>query len=350
MRFKYSTKDLASRLGLNEETGSPLFISDRRYPKSVGVTGGAGYFASALIAELLKRGIKVHAFVRRPMISKNDLLVYHQVEDLFSLNSLPDIDILVHAAANTSTANSLEKSWHDNVAVTQKLFQKAQAQQIHFAHISSLSVFASSDFSGRALEDTSLESAVNLYGGYAASKWCAEKWLLSEASKNSSKLSIYRLGLLMSSTPHPKTPFVPVTLAVRAYGLPARALVADHEKFDATPMSYATEALCSSFQESGIFHVAGSNTLSASELFSCLEDIHNPNQHHNSWPYRETKDARRLLGRWFEPQYLEKMWWTDIFQSSKIIYDTKNMDRFVPREGWDKNDLKCHLDNLHAAL
>ena len=348
MKLKYSVDDLSKKLDLPLADPVPSFVSVMRYPSSVAITGAQGYFGSFVISEFLRRGVRVHGYVRRPIVSQNPLLCYHYVDDLLNVNEYPsDVEAVIHASANTSTAKNLDQLWVDNVSITKHLFSLAQKTNKRFLHISSLSVFASSDFSGHVAEEESLLSAENLYGGYAASKWCAERWLLEEASKKPTPLSVYRLGLLMSPNPHPKTPLVPVVAAIKLFGGPPKHLVSSSDFFDATSLSYAAKSLCNSIQTSGIFNVSG-GPLCASTLHNCLEKV--SSRQEAPWPNLETKDARRILGRWFNQNHQNKMWWTDIFQSGKITFDTKKMAEYCQPAPWTSKDLEEHIRMLSENL
>jgi amino acid adenylation domain-containing protein len=187
-------------------------------PRAVFVTGATGTLGPALVRALASRGLAVTCLVR----AKDDAAALERLRDV--LHEVPrgvraiagdvaldglglgarfdalakEHDAIVHAAADlrlTSTYAALRAA---NVLGTAHACEFARAGSMRLHHVSTLSVFASSDLarSGRTFhEDDDLREARVLHGGYAQSKWAAERVVPRGAN-------VIRLGLVLPARTH----------------------------------------------------------------------------------------------------------------------------------------------------
>ena len=173
------------------------------------ITGGAGFVGIHLLKQLVesKKFTQVYTIVRDITklkkqaeyfnLSTSFLTEIKIIEgDLLTLNadSFPNVQYIIHSAAQIHCIKTLKQLWNNNVLVTQKIAEIYQNNEVNF--ISTLSVFVSSNKKGThaplKLEEDS--QCYELYGGYAQSKYIAEKIIERVQGK------IIRLGLITGST------------------------------------------------------------------------------------------------------------------------------------------------------
>lgn len=273
---------------------------------------------------------------------------------------LPDIDFdaLIHSAADISLAKTLDDLWDSNVIASQKLWHWANTHHCKIFHaISTLSVRVA----GEALADNiatlckendSLATSGSLSGGYAASKWCSESWLIKQASKhneNDMQLAIHRLGLLTFSADEgwPKTdPIWALAQEWRQKGKPlwlSPPLIPIHPKtpdflptlttvaFDWCPVRLCSEKVIEVVIKGGLgaFHWASDKPVSAEELFFELDKLY-PLKSCETWANDTlAKTAGRALMRFQNPRRWQKQWWMDLFQTDRHRFDTQNSKSIV---------------------
>lgn len=325
--MKYSVKDLSEKL---QTVPSFSFVpSEKNYDCIIsGTTGNLG-------ARLCRRFTdkKILALFRSKPSFFQDNVTWQSFDDFFQAPAYAKT--IIHSAANMSLANPLEKSWADNVLLTKKMLEVAATTHAHFCFISTLSVFATSDFNGHVREDEDLWNAQNLYGGYAASKWCAEYMI------NHSQVphSIARLGLLVGKDLG-HDPLASISTAWQKYGAPLFANPTAEEKTDLTPIEYAVNGIAQTCNNEGVFHFAGKNLWSGCELFEDYCSVWGGER--GCWPSQE-KTALRALLRWYDPKRAQRMWWLDVFQSSNNTYDTIRSEKFIDRPKWSDTERKSLL-------
>lgn len=353
--MKYSVNDLRSRIG-----SLPVALSRRHSNNSVLVTGATGWLGRHVVDELLARGWNVVAPVR----ASNDTQMWERVahwahhpnfhpiavHSLLQSHLYPNVDGVIHIAADMSLANTLEQAWESNVASTQHLFQWARINGARrFDFISTLSVFVSSDApAGRVYEDQDLHSAQNLYGGYAASKWCAEAWL--NANRFGMELGIHRLGLLSYSTCLGWAPTDGISAwgqAWRTWGKPQWMQSNHHDLVDWTPTEYAAQGIVEAFERNsvGVHHWANT-TATPSAVWHDLFEQQFGNRM-GVWPRIGLgKHAQRSLGRWSQPHIHQKLWWHDVFQSDRHTYDQSRSQSVGGCVQWSAEELKHAIGDL----
>lgn len=150
------------------------------------LTGGAGFIGRVVLERLLARGDYVYmvdalTYAADPDILKRQQLQYAgQVDfvcnDIRELGRLPDVEAVIHCAAETHVDNSIDMPdafVGTNIAGTAHLLEltrrKAQHGMPHFIHLSTDEVYGSLS-EGRATPDSPLRPS----SPYAASKAAAD--------------------------------------------------------------------------------------------------------------------------------------------------------------------------------
>lgn len=353
--MKYSVGDLQARI----ET-LPMAISRRHSTNTVLVTGATGWLGRHVVDELLARGWNVVAPVR----ALNDIQMWERVahwskdanfqpiavHSLLQSHLYPNVDGVIHIAADMSLANTLEQAWDSNVANTQHLFQWARLNGARrFDFISTLSVFVSSDAAaGRLYEDQDLHSSEHVYGGYAASKWCAEAWL--NANRFGMELGIHRLGLLSHSHRLGWAPTDGISAwaqAWRTWGKPSWMQSNPHDLVDWTPTEYATHGIVEAFEcnSVGAHHWANTRATPSSVWHDLFEQQFGDRP--GEWPRKGLgKHAHRALGRWSQPNIHHNLWWHDVFQSDRHTYDQSRSQNIGGRVQWTVEELRKAIEDL----
>jgi amino acid adenylation domain-containing protein/thioester reductase-like protein len=270
------------------------------------VTGTTGFFGSYILWELLRQSSHIiHCLVRdTPNIGKdriNKAIKQHGLyfddndwkrikiftgdleKDHLGLSSSDwshytnAIDFIYHCAASVSIVKPYEELKASNVEGTRRIIQLVtQGKRKALHYVSTLSVFVDAlPKASNCLESDNLSNDVEVYGGYAQSKWVAEK-MLQLFSPHLSKLSIYRLGLLTGKIDKgtaPKQDWFSLILAGKG-NFEEHSLV--EEQFDFTPVDYAAKALVyislNSQKAFGTFHIANSNPVSAKLLAKVMQN------------------------------------------------------------------------------
>lgn len=261
---------------------SETFISKKTETNNaILVTGGSGFLGIHLLKELVmtNRYTNIYTIVRNKHKLKEQAQ-YFQLNtdwldnvtiiegDLLSLSEseFPNVEYIIHSAAKIHCLHSLNRLWTDNVLATHKILQIYQYNKVKF--MSTLSVFVSSNLTGNHLPQSLLESNdYLLYGGYAQSKYIAEK--LTEKYNQ----SIIRLGLLTGSS---KTGVFPVdffSLFIKLNKqLGCYPLNYENSYVDITPVDYCANSICNRIQDSvAIMHIANKQSAELAEFIKICD-------------------------------------------------------------------------------
>lgn len=191
-----------------------------------------------------------------------------------------EVSTIFHCAADISLAKSYEELKPTNVQCLetfQRLLSEGVPKTLHYA--STLSVFVGSNYKPkRILESDTLREPMTLFGGYAASKWVAEKSLLNFRKLGATNIHIYRFGLLTpergTSIKERKDQFSEfLSYAALTHKMPKSETPL---AIDVTPVDYAARCLVALAQSGGnlgVYHIANENPLLVSELSETFPSV-----------------------------------------------------------------------------
>ncbi len=257
---------------IQPEVRSPLGydMPKIRSPKQILLTGASGFFGSAILKAL--RSVfplaTVHGLQRNDQGITGDL-----TKDQFGWTNARFVerselfDTVIHAAADVSYAKDFSRLFETNVRGTGRVIdfvQSGRPKAFHF--ISSLAVFVDAEpLPEICLESDDLEATQAVFGGYAQSKWAAEK--LVRASCGPGGASIIRPGLLVADSKtgcHPPHDwfhaFVDQNLAETDFD---QAESCDFLPVDIAADRVARIVACST---PGTWHIAGDRPLTFAEI------------------------------------------------------------------------------------
>lgn len=308
---------------------SPLWQTlDARQEIQLLLTGSTGFLGSRLLAEMLqKTSWTLHCLVRatsaeaaqqrvRKALQKWDLppQISSQLSTRLRLwpgdltqaqlglsssqwRSLQtEIEAVIHCAAQVDLVRNFEQLAPVNLAPLPRLY--ALGRPLHL--ISTLSVLVSAEpCPAVARESDLLDAQHRIWGGYAQSKWAAEKWLLRQAQHDGRPVWIYRPGLITADSQRAVAPqqdwlSALVEGMIGLQGLPElpEAFLKEYPlAVDMTPVDYAARALVALFgrstapQDSRIYHLANPQALKIQTLWQILH-------HNHALPYLELQDWR----------------------------------------------------------
>ncbi|HEY2368982.1 MAG TPA: SDR family oxidoreductase, partial [Polyangiaceae bacterium] len=252
-------------------------------PRTVFVTGATGTLGPALVHALTSRGLAVTCLVR----ARDDASALERLHDV--LHEVPrgvravagdvaldglglgarfealakEHDAVVHAAADLRLTSTYAALRGANVVGAAHACEFARAGSMRLHHVSTLSVFASSDLarSGRTFrEDDDVRDARVLHGGYAQSKCAAERVVPRGAN-------VVRLGLVLPARAHDLFGAF-VRAATQAGCLPDDTALA----FDVTPLEFAAAAIAHfvASSDARVRHVANRAPATVADLASAL--------------------------------------------------------------------------------
>ena len=255
--------------------------------EEVFLTGATGTLGGKILALLCARNITVRVLVRAPDVKAGRERIpqkYREsvevvVGDICDAASVEKFlkgrsGILFHCAADISQVRSYEQLYPVNVLATARL---CTYPNIKVVYASTLATVLSSDLPrGDILEESlNVFSTGVVFGGYAQSKWVAEK--LAERAG----AVVARLGLVVDSERSSPRDwlswFVRGLIFLKKF--PVKEL---HDvAIDWTPLSYAGErfvALGFTKNVAGIYHLASPQSVSISRLVHCLQSLGYPIQ------------------------------------------------------------------------
>ncbi|HEY0193225.1 MAG TPA: SDR family oxidoreductase, partial [Kofleriaceae bacterium] len=218
------------------------------------VTGAAGQLGRALIAawRAAQPGRPIIALVRAPdrEAARRRLgPIGDQVEVICGDVARPELGVddwravaartstIVHAAAHLELGAGWDAHAAANVDGTAEVARLAAAHGLAWHHVSTLSVFVSTDRPAGVHREAALpDGAAVAHGGYAQTKLAAEA-----IARAAGAATIFRLGLLVAASPRPGD-----QLAMTVRGLARLGAVPDDlgaRRFDVTPLDHAAAAI-----------------------------------------------------------------------------------------------------------
>lgn len=318
-RFQSLKRAIAERSVESTGTGS----SPPSLPQIALLTGATGFLGSRLLVELLNSTDSyktIYALVRAaseeeaserismtalkylPFEAKQRILKAIQEkriillpgdvsQDKLGLSAAvyerlsTEIDQVLHLAATVNMILPFEKLKAANFDGTLNIAEFAfnsKFKSLHYA--STLSVFVSTDKNHGVLKESDrLDDTKEIYGGYAQTKWLAEKALL-ELQDAGAPISIYRLGLITGDTTSgttADTDFLSMFVrGIREMGAIPEECLSEQAKdilVDITPVDYAAAAMAEILRGANldeihtVYHIANTQGFS---LLSFTEAIH----------------------------------------------------------------------------
>jgi len=282
------------------------------------LTGATGQLGSRLRQRFEAAGCRVWGLSRQPgglpgdiTLPRLGLLEYDQLAET--------IDVVFHCAAEVNTVLPWDCLRAANLDCLPELVQfcrHGKPKALHFA--STLSVFVSTDFQGRALCADRLEAACTIYGGYGQSKWAADRWL----HRQSGPIFVYRYGLLVGDERDYLHRFARGLRGLGGYPEGPQVFL------DMTPLDYAVEATWRLSQgPPGTYHVAAPTRVGFQELAAAL-DL--PPLAAAEFFARTPQDgdqaaAQLALCRLHpQPDYFQRNRSLDLFQRTEVDFEISN--------------------------
>lgn len=276
------------------------------------------------------RIISVLGDLEKPLLGVSNL----QFEELAQL-----IDVIIHCGAIVNFVSSFEQLKPANIQGTHeiiKLANKVKLKVIHY--ISTISVFPDPIYipNKQADESDALDFDATYKGGYAQTKWVAEKIMLSAQSKGF-PINIYRLGRITGSSNtgvwNTNDFLCKIIKGCIQLGLAPRT----NYQLDFTPVDYVSNAIISIMQQPDAlgktFHLVHPDFTTVSDVINHVNQI---GYHIREVPY--------------------SVWYNALLDSVKSNDDNALhvvIDLFEPSEDedpWEKYILKISCSNTIAAL
>jgi myxalamid-type nonribosomal peptide synthetase MxaA len=267
-------------------------------PREILLTGVTGFLGAFLLHELLGRTTaRLHCVVRARSTAfglkriEQSLATYGlPVPDTERLSivkgdlaqprlALPDdqwqtltalIDTVVHNGARVHWVESLESLHAANVGGTRTILELAAQAGAHLHHISSIAVFPYGADRSHTEADPLMHDD-ELSGGYAQSKWIAER-LVTHARDRGLRVAIYRPGTLSgaSTTGHFSRACITDRMLKSAIELGVTPEVSD--RLDIVPVDYAASAIAhlAATNSEGTFHLTNPSPIPTAEVRATL--------------------------------------------------------------------------------
>lgn len=359
------------------------------------ITGTTGFLGSHLLVELLNRDkqSKVKCLVRCPStdIGKErigvgfhryglDTSLLERVEIVRGDITLPrlglpaevyerlceEVSAVFHCAATVNMLAPYEDLKETNVTGTKNILDFCMAgrrKALHFA--STLSVFVSTDRNtGTVYENDNLNTPTNIYGGYAQTKFVAEKMVHSIPPANCDTF-IYRYGLLCGDTMRGKSApkdFLGMFLrgAKRIGTLPYDPTHA--MAIDITPIDQASRIVGDIAMQGtpSTYHIASDNPLNYNRLCSILkeEGFIRDIVDYEQWmetvrTFEGNADVQAVhmaLCR-MDATLFRQMRYMDLFQTTGIRFDMTNTYAATTHRCVQTDNLiKLYIKRLHETI
>lgn len=219
-----------------------------------------------------------------------------------------EVGRIYHCAAHVNMVLPYRALRPANVEGTEQVLRlQAEGARKSLHHISTLSVFVSTDRNTGRLEETdTLEGPQRIFGGYAQSKWAAEA-LLRSARGQAGPVSCYRLGLITGDTRTGRasaSDFLSLFFrGVASLGCLPRG-AGEGLAVDITPVDYAAAAVAhlslhaAPAEGTATFHLANPRPLSLPVLVEALRSFGLPlaTVSEEAWRARLAALARERVG------------------------------------------------------
>jgi thioester reductase-like protein len=267
-----------------------------------------------------------------------------------------EIDEVIHCAAEVNNIKSYRELYPVNVQGTAEVLKFCNTGKPKFLHYcSTLSVFVSTDRnSGLLKESDRLENVERVYGGYARSKFTAEKLLL-EAQNRYPWINIVRFGLITGENRRSRDESLMMLIREIARSGIRPADLADSCSFDLTPVEKAALAFCrlTASENCGVFHVANEQSVSLKRLIELLaEKVNLKPVSFESWQnaLQENRSAEGTavylsLCRLWKKETYEKFRTMDILQGTGVEFECRTIKKLgCPINKADDHSLNSLID------
>ncbi|MDP3985682.1 MAG: non-ribosomal peptide synthetase [bacterium] len=365
------------------------------------ITGATGFLGSRLLHELLRTTDRSFVVLIRAASAEDGLAKlkraciryeillqpndFERIEILTGDISAPhlglaedawrktafDVSEIYHAAAIVNMVlpyAELKAANVDGVKEIAALAMTGARKKINYA--STLSVFVATDRNaGIAREEDDLSKTQIIYGGYAQSKWVAERFL-QQFSPEELPVNVFRFGLITGDAKTGRASDHDY-LEMFVRGLVALGSVPEgnHEslQLDATPIDFAARAMSNIGQhsQSGCYHVANRGGFSLAMIIDALRDrgFEIKTVPAESWAKKfgskalgvESSAAFAALCRLLpNHESFERLRGMDLFQATGIIFDANHTDAAlrdteITIPAPDRSLLDRYLDRIFAA-
>ncbi|MBI2473960.1 amino acid adenylation domain-containing protein [Candidatus Uhrbacteria bacterium] len=348
--------------------------------ESLFITGATGFLGSRLLSELLSQTKRPIIVLVRAASAKEGLEKILRTCVLYGFNlsaeDIKRIEVLTgditsphlgltasawqkltltvseiyHCAATVNMVMSYEDLKKSNVNGVMEIVSFAMTgvrKKLNYA--STLSVFVATDRNtGVAMEDDDLSKTHKIYGGYAQSKWVAERFL-RQFSTDSLSCNIFRFGLITGDSVtgvHSTHDYL--ELFIRGLITLGCVPEGNHEslRLDVTPVDFAARAMAFIGQTSlsGCYHIANHGGFTLKMILEVLEKrgfvIKKEPSH--TWLQKmkdrtldsEASSSFAALCRLLPDQTsFERLRDMDLFQATNIFFDTTHTDTALSGTG-----------------
>jgi thioester reductase-like protein len=194
---------------------------------------------------------------------------------------------------------------------------------------STLSVFVATDRNtGVAHEDDLLTDTTHVYGGYAQTKWAAERALIP-LQQAGAPICIHRLGLITNLETPSDHNFLSAFIQGVAHEPAALTLEDDAVAVDITPQTDAVRILSKLIRHApcSVYHVASTQSVSLKRLLMLMQQnsmLRLPGSHSSATTHdTHTASARLAMARITQPSAEGWDAWRtmDLFQATDINFD-----------------------------
>jgi thioester reductase-like protein len=281
-------------------------------PKSILLTGASGFLGIYILADLLKvaeheiycllrtsnaeegKSKLISGFAKYKLQVPKDfdarvIIIFGDISQPFLGLSrdkwtelTTKVDIVVHSAAKVNLVATYQELEATNVLGTKRIIDfiiEGKQKCLHF--ISTLSVFVGTDrVRGSICEEDNPDHCSEVYGGYAQTKWVADKMLRNAIKAGLSRVHIHRLGLVCPDTsngvPSGQDMFSSTLWSILQTELVPETTALDL-KMDVTPVDFAAAAIVALVNgiraESSISHIANPQSLTFLDLIDFLRAL-----------------------------------------------------------------------------
>ena len=288
------------------------------------LTGASGQLGARLADQFRLAGCKVLCLSRQP---RHGWLTGDLTQPQWNLSNYEElsqqVEVVFHCAAEVNTVlpwDCLRAANFDCVPELVRFCQTGRPKALHFA--STLSVFVSSDFQGRGLCSDDLSSDRQVFGGYAQTKWAADRWL----QRQSGPIFVYRYGLLVGDERDYLHRFV---RGLRGLGCAPQG---PDIFLDLTPLDFAAQATCRLSQgPAGTYHIAAPRAVALRELLAELQLTQVDSKTFFALaPQDPDQAAAQLALCRLHPDgdYFERNRGLDLFQRSQVDFEISDTSGF----------------------